>query len=330
MNATLRRFSAIIVFALIAAFTATSLAAEEPKREDTLLIRYFWIPSSLFQGVDGVDGEEDKLPVILDGLEDNAVTRTSNARKYLEANGVAFPKGAAAIYYKQAGLLGIKNTAENIRNVARMVATNGGSEPRQMLVEARVMEYTPDVETKLSGRSTFAELEAKLGKSVKTVCAVSVLTPSGQRATGRVDVGISKTNSALKQKQNVTKDGAQDSREEWPPPLGVGRALFEVEGTTMPTLQRGVDYGSMRISFRFAAPADVGRPAMRAEVVTEFSINDGCLLVVKTFTVSDPSREPNLRHYAVIVAFKKQNREGKTTEQLREEIAKKGEGLKKQ
>ena len=309
------------IAALLVALVPQISPAEDVKPEDKLLTRYFWIPSSLFPAV---EESEDKWPLILDGLEDDEATQTNNARKFLDAVGVAFPPGAAAVYYNHASLLGVKNTAENIRKVAEIIKVDYGEESKMLSIEVRVVEYTPDVEAKLGGRCTFAELEVKLGASVKTVCVSSVITKSGQRATGRLDSGSAKTNAAPK--QNVKTKPAVEESEAWPPSAGVQRALLEVE----PTLMARKEEADMQILFRYAAPAGSGQPTMRTEVSTNFSIKDGCLLVLKTFTVSDSANtRPDPRRYAVVVGFNIENAEGKTMEKVREEIAEKLKKMKK-
>lgn len=329
MNAPLFRLSAIVIFALLAAFTPRLSAADAQKADGELLTRYFRIaPSFLTSGTKEGDGESRfGKAIILDGLEDNEMTRTSSARQLLEASGVTFPPGAAAVYYPHASLLGVKNTAENIRKIAEIVELGELGEPPLLYIEVRIMEYTPDVETKLAGRGAFADLEAKLGESVKTVCISSVLTKSGQRAEGRLDSGIAKPNSA--QKPSSTAKKAVEESENWPPPAGMQRALLEIEATHMPPDFSGADYADMQIRFQYAAPAGSGQPAMRSEVSTNLAIKDGFILVAKKFTISDPAnKHPAPRRYAVLVSFQKVNAEGKTKEQLGEEIAKKLKKLK--
>jgi hypothetical protein len=313
---------AVMVFSIVLQISS----AEEQKSEDKLLTRYFWVPQTLMNSDrDGADkGYGIDVPIVLDGLEDNEMTRTSGAREFLEKNGVAFPPGSAAVFYNDAGLLGVKNTVPNILKIAALVRDSHAVDPAMLLIEVRVLEYAPDVETKLNGRGTFAELEAKIGESLKTVCASSVLTKSGQRAVGRLDSGGARMNVAAKQSAK-TKAVVQESQE-WPPPTGIERALLEVE----PTLGQKGREADMQISFRYATPANSGQPTMQTEVQTNFAIKDGCLLVLKTFTVSDPaSKHPNPRRYAVVVSFNRENSEGKTIEQIREETAAKSKRAKK-
>ena len=120
-----------------------------------------------------------------------------------------------------------------------------------------------------------------------------------------------------------------EESESWPPPAGIQRAQLEIEATLLPRDGTGAECADMQIKFQYAAPAGSGQPAMRSEVSTNLTIRDGFILVAKTFTISDPAnKRPTPRHYAVLVSFKRVNAEGKTTEQLEDEIAKKLKKLK--
>jgi hypothetical protein len=187
------------------------------------------------------------LPFILDGLEDNEFTRTSDFRGFLETNGVTFPRGAAAIYYPQAGLLGLKNTAENIRKVCEIMKILDLGQTVLLRIEVRVMEYRPDVETKLAGQGTFADLEARLGDSVKTVCISSVIMGSGQHAEGRLDSDNAKP-SGVTGPPSKAKRAAVES-ETWPPPANVQRALLGIEATLMAVDKRSEPYADIHIDF---------------------------------------------------------------------------------
>ena len=319
MNAPFGRLSAIIILSLFAAFTPQLSSADAQRADGELLTRYFPVAPSIIWTAEEISG---KWPLILDGLEDNEMTRTNNSRKFLEACGVTFPPGASAVYYQHASLLGVKNTAENIRKVAEIMEMAGPGEQCQLFIEVRIMEYTPDVETKLADQATFADLEAKLGDSVKTVCTSSVITKSGQSAEGRLDSGIAKPNSSQKPSSKAKR--AVEESESWPPPEGIQRALLEIEATLIPADVAGVEHAEMQFKFRYAAPAGSGQPAMKSEVSTNLAIRDGVILVAKTFTISDPAnKHPAPRRYAVLVSFKKLNAEGKTMKQLGQEIAKK-------
>ena len=324
MKAPLLRLPAIIMAALLVAFSPRLPASDAQKADGELLTRYFRVaPSLLASGTKEGDAESRfGKPIILDGLEDNAMTRTSSARQYLESSGVSFPPGAAAVYYAHASLLGVKNTAENIRKVAEIMKQGESGEPALLYIEVRIVEYAPDVETKLAGPGTFADLEAKLGELVKTVCTSSVITKSGQRAEGRLDSGIAKPHTA--QKPSGRGKVSVEESESWPPPAGIQRAKLEIEATLSPPDGTGAECADMEFRFQYAAPAGSGQPAMRSEVSTNLTIKDGFILIAKSFTISDPAhKNPAPRRYAVLASFKRVNAEGKTTEQIGEEIAKK-------
>jgi hypothetical protein len=324
MNALLIRLSAGIALAILVAIPSYLLLADEPESDKILQTRYFRVPPSLIADSKEEGDRESwfSKPMNLDGVEDNEITRKSTARKILETDGVTFPHGAAAVYFPDALILGVRNTPENMHKVAGIMKKIGviGDVPL-LCIEARIVEYMPDVETKLAGRGTFADLEAKLGDSVKTVCVSSVITKSGQHAEGRLDSSTSKPGSA--QNPSVTTKQVAEESDKWPPPAGVERALLEVEPTFMPQHLTGSEFAGMQIRFQYAAPAGSGQPAMRTELTTNLEISDGCLLVAKTFTISDPlNKSPNPRRYALMVSFRKMTAAGKTTEQVREEIQK--------
>jgi hypothetical protein len=311
MNAPLVRLSAIILLVLFAAFTPQLSAADAQKADGELLTRYFQISRSCLHAMEDYSGE---WPLILDGLEDTEATRVSTARKFLEEQGVAFPPGAAAIYYAHSSLLGVKNTAENILKVWRIANLADVGAPNMIRIEVRVMEYEPDSESKLSGQGTFADLEHRLAGSVTNVCNTSILSKNGQRASARIDNGIAKaaTSPENKRKNQMTSAGIED----WPPPAGVQRTLLEVE----PVMTPNGETLDAQISFRYAAPASAKQPAIRAEIATNFEVKEECILTLKTFTVSDPKKpDSNPRHYAILLRCQLENTEGKGTAQRKDE-----------
>jgi hypothetical protein len=270
--------------------------AAAPKAEPgKMLTRFFRVVPTWGD----LPAEKEPFPLILDGLEDNPTTRTSDARPFFEARGVAFPPEATAVYYRHASILRVTNTAENLAKVGEVMNLVQNDEPLSMVrVEVRVVEYPMEVEDRLEGNGSLAALQQKLG--LKVVCASSVLTKSGNRALGVLDGA--ETNGRGKLPKELR---------DWPPPADVECALLEVE----PNILFNRDSTEAQLSFRYAAPAKRGQPAFRVEVATNFNIPDGKIVKLQAFTVRDAKQPP--RHYAVLGRFEVMDGHGRTGEERR-------------
>ncbi len=287
---------------------AITAFADEPAKanvENQLFTRFFRISTS-FCCPETEETEKELFPLILDGLEDNEKTRTNNARKFLEERGVKFPPGSAAVYYQHAAILGITNTAENIRKTADIFRDQEAEfQVRMILIEIRVVEYQPEVEEHLNTTGTFQTLEKKYDGAIKTLCISSLITKSGNRALAQFDGAHTKSKASLKQ----SKD------ESWPPPAGMERSIFEVE----PVIGRDGKTVDMQMSFKYAA-----RSGVRVELLTNVTVEDGQIFKAKTFTVGEEKNAvPSLKHCAVLVSCQIVDGRGYTTKQLREEFRKK-------
>jgi hypothetical protein len=206
----------------------------------------------------------------------------TSVRDFFAAKGVLFPPGAIAISLPGFSLLAVKNTAENFKLLERIIEIEGTGEylPKQIVVEARFVEFRAEQEGRLAFRGSFAEWHKALVGGVRTLAATSLLTKSANRTVGETGRPLS-----------------GDRKESVPPRPGTEGADLELEPTISPdgwTVDLNYD-------FRYSAPPGGPHPAPPARAFGNLQIPSGKIVVARTFTAPGEKKGAALRHFAVLL-----------------------------
>jgi|GEM_PF-3579348 len=266
--------------AIVLACASTAWAGDGAVKtgESELLTRFFFIAPSLCCGDEPVAKVSEPFPLYgLDGPPDK---REEGAVNFLASMGVKFPPGANAVHFKNVALLGVVNTAENLRSVAKVLDVSAlPVTAAGFRVEVRVVEYSADKEEQLEAESTFAALEQKL--RLRTICAAG---------------GKSKNNEWLDacnlEIPSHTVEPKEDA-DEWPSsPNGEACDLVFVAHA------RDAQTATLHLGVRYASPAKDGAGPVREDLTKQADFTLGRIVRIKTFTVT-PTGQP-VRHLAIL------------------------------
>jgi general secretion pathway protein D len=106
---------------------------------DVLITKEYKVPPSFIQALPGKMGAPIKG--VAAGSQ-SVVAARSQAKEFLEANGVMFPPGASANYIPSTSRLIVKNTQSNLDLVDTMVDNSLQTRPTQVEIEAKFLEIT--------------------------------------------------------------------------------------------------------------------------------------------------------------------------------------------
>lgn len=270
------RCAAFISLARASAAWAGETAAEPGEGE--LLTRFFYIAPSLCCGDEPVAKVSE--PFSLYGLSDRSKTGEENGGLFLESNGIKFPPGANAVYFKNIALLGVVNTAENLRAVSKIMDGPAPKRPYPVYrIEARVVEYPVEAEGQLEADSTFGALQQKLG--LRTIGA----------AGGKAESGHSVHTDNLQFPPHTAEP--DDDADEWPPTPNAEAFALDFELFTKDAKSVGLS-----LQVRYAAPGKDGAARIRESVSSQSDLTVGHITKLKTFTVT-PTGKP-VRHLAIL------------------------------
>jgi general secretion pathway protein D len=104
---------------------------------DVLITKEYKVPPSFIQALPGKSGAPARG---LAAGSKSVVAERSQAKDYLEAQGVTFPSGASANYIPTTSRLIVKNTQSNLDLVDTMVDNSLQTRPTQIEIEAKFLE----------------------------------------------------------------------------------------------------------------------------------------------------------------------------------------------
>lgn len=255
----MKRAAAILLFlrVLSLALLADEPAGATPGRgaSEAIVTRYFHFDPALAR----------VFPVIKDGLENERLLRTCDAQPFLQACGLQFPPEASAVYYADAHLLAVTNTAQTIARIKDLLAPLDAFElQRAARVEIRLVEYPPETEGQLEGEQTFADLEKRV--HLTTVAAATLTT--GADDTAQSDTA-------------PRKNGEEAS---WPQVPVAER--FRVGIGTFGTWEDRID--NLELNARYTAPATETLPALAERFAATIVTGEGRVELLRTFTRTAP------------------------------------------
>jgi hypothetical protein len=266
------------------------------RADEPMLTKFFRVEPSLTRS--GTKEDFQAMPLIKDGLEQVDLAQSTDSKEFFEARGVSFPPGASAKYHKDALLLEVTNTAENLKKVVEFMRIGRfGDDVKSLRVETHIVELPPEIATKLRTAIPLPDFQKEYGNRVKYVSTSGIMTRSANRA-------FAETESA---------EPFSRKREDWPPPRGVERTVLEVS----PILSRDEAHMDVELNLRHASPAGGGQPPILVNLATNVTLPDEHVINVKSFTVRDP--KSGIRQYAVLVSCTLLDGTSRSVSQAREE-----------